>query len=164
MTERLGQWKTTVQWIMVTSSALLSLILIATPLSFYTLLTPLPKIHEDIGQYVSGWSSGWGVQEASHFLQKENPDYPKIIFIRNDSGNPEDGIYVYLSKIKNINIVPISYMNQTIDLTKNIPNISYYFVSRGTQMAKLETRVNERIRYTKPLDDEFIGVYKIVPQ
>ncbi len=162
--ERIKQWKRTSQLIALSTSIILSVLLIAQPLTFYRITAVLPQVHRDLTQYVAGWSSGWGVQEASHFLQKEIGLRPAIIFVRNDSGNPEDGMYVYFSKTKHIKVLPITYINQVIASTPRGTEIASYFVSRGNQLAGIESRLTELVRFTKPLDTEYVGIYKLKMQ
>lgn len=155
------KWRRQIAAGLITSSVAIGILLIVKPLEFYKVTKALPAVQTDISQYLMGWSSGWGVQEAAVFLQKKIGANPAIVFVRADSGNPEDGMYVYLAKTKNIRVVPVTFMDQLLSTTKNIPGISYYFVSRGTQMAKLEHRITELARFNKPMDEEFVGIYQL---
>mgnify|MGYP001558781463 FL=1 len=110
-----------------------------------------------------GWSSGWGVHEAAAFLEKKIDASPAVIFVRADSGNPEDAMYLYVQKNKNVRVFPLTYLEQVTTGTKNIPGISYYFISRGTQMGGLERQTTQLARFHKPLDEEFVGVYRYWP-
>lgn len=148
------QNKKILTYAVVITNTLFSLVLIVHPISFFKLLTPLPAVKADISQYIVGWSSGWGVKEAAEFLKNEAKSGPMTVYVRLDGGNPEDAMYVYL-KNKNINVSPINY------LTDPAPPRSY-FVSRGPQYADIENRLTELIRFTKPLDTEFVGVYQFL--
>jgi len=140
--------------IVVTTSLFLSVFMVVNPIGFYTSLTLLSSVKQDISQYVTGWASGWGVKETAEFLQNEAKSGPITVFVRLDSGNPESAMYVYLRNNKNIRILPITYL-------PSVPTISSYFVSRGTQYADLGDRLEEVIRFPKPLDNEFVGIYRI---
>lgn len=139
----------------VSMSTVLSLIFITQPLTALRLSAALPAVRSDLSQYMLGWSSGWGVHEAAEFLQKEIGTTPAIVFVRADSGNPEDAMYVYLHNRENIRVLPITYLSQ---ISNDIPR---YFVSRGTQMAGLKEKTVELKRFNKPMDDEFVGVYQL---
>lgn len=145
------------------TAAFFSLLLIFSPLSFYSLFRVFPVIQDDLSQYVSGWPSGYGVKEAVEYVKEKSAGKPTFVFVRNDSGNPEDAVYVYLSKEKNIRVLPTFYL-EFIRGEKEALITSgtlFYFISRGPQYAGLESRLTELTRFKKPLDDEFVGVYKL---
>jgi hypothetical protein len=129
------------------------------PLAYYRLLTPLPYAHTDFGQYVTGWTSGYGVQEAIHVLVKQSETKQIITFIRFDGGNPEDAVLSYMQRAR----IPAAHVSQ-IDAVAKHPTLSrfpWYFVSRGTQLAGLENRLTLIAKFPKPTGDEFVGVYEI---
>lgn len=141
--------------LVIITNTVLSIILITNPISFYKLLSPLPAMKADISQYITGWASGWGVKEAADFLENESKAGPIAVFVRPDGGNPESAMYVYLTDTPNIRVLPTTYISDTL------PSRSY-FVSRGPQYAGLENRLTELIRFPKPLDTEFVGVYQFL--
>jgi hypothetical protein len=131
------------------------------PLHFYRVLAPLPKAQGDFGQYVVSWPSGWGVKEAADLLIAESKKRRIIVFVRLDGGNPEDAIISYMERAK----IPIFYIQQINDIAKikELALVDWYFVSRGPQYAKMEKYLTEVAKFSKPLDPEFVGVYKINP-
>lgn len=138
----------------IATNTLISFILIINPTIFYKLLSPLPAVKTDISQYIVGWPSGWGVKEAAEFLQNESKSGPMTVYVRLDGGNPEDAMYVYLKNNNNIKVLPVNYLTDP-------PPPRSYFVSRGLQCAGLKNRLSELIRFPKPLDTEFVGIYRI---
>lgn len=156
--ERLPKWTTLTT---VGTSAVLAFLLITQPLMFFRILAPIPAIQLDIQQYTHGWSSGWGVKDAADYLRSQATKQPIFVFVRADSGNPEDGMYVYLQANPNIRVLPISYLDTIIAATISNPNTGYFFVSRGTQMSGLENHVKEVARFNKPMDNEYVGVFEI---
>lgn len=125
------------------------------PLNFYK-YSPLLAVKNDFSQYIRGFPSGFGIKEAVSWLKDQSLHRAITVFIRADSGNPEDAMYVYLSKEKNIHIYPVSYLSS--DTVYN----NSYFVSRGPALAGLDRRLKEVIRFNKPMDDEYVGIYQII--
>ncbi len=148
----------------VGSSILMGLILAFFPLSFYAILSLVPRVRGDFAQYVTGWTSGYGVREAADYLKEKAPAAPVIVvFVRMDSGNPEDGVLVYLNKEKNIRVLPVNFLG---DIMQNrdklqLSSDAFYFVSRGNQLAGLGDKLKVEAKFKKPIGEEFVGVYKI---
>ncbi len=148
---------------MVLPAVIASLILIRSPLSFFSLVKYLPLARDDFGQYVRSWSSGWGVREAASFIARQAQEGDTVVFVRPDSGNPEDAMYVYLSREPWISVVYVNDLGEMLNQKESLNNPTFLFVSRGPQYAGLEGKLFELARFPKPLDDEFIGVYQIQP-
>ena len=78
--------------------------------------------------------------------------------VRDDSGNPEDGVWVYLHGKDKITFASLSKINQ-------IPPARWmYFISRGPQFGILEGKLKEMKKFYKPFNSgnsEFIGVYQV---
>ena len=89
---------------------------------------------------------------------------PMCVFIRDDSGNPEEGTVVYMRKNERVIVLPVGMLDE---LYKNKDRLilrdpRFYFVSRGTQMGGIESKVKLAVKFPKPLDPEYVGVYEIV--
>lgn len=138
-------------------------ILVVAPLSYYQMLsTYAPAGAGDMSQYTTGWASGYGVKEAIAFIKSDAAGKPSLVFVRVDSGNPEDAVYVLLNREKNFRTLPIIYFPQVQKELQRIKQpINLYFVSRGTQLADMSEKMKELARFVKPLDPEFVGVYRI---
>jgi hypothetical protein len=148
-------------WCTIGSVALCGALLSISPLTFYQTLKPIPAVQGDFGQYVTSWPSGYGVKEAVDRLIAESRKKPIVVFVRIDSGNPEDAVISYLQRAR----VPVFYLPQINDIAKikELALLPWYFVSRGPQYGGIEKHLTEVVKFKKPLDDEFIGVYKINP-
>ncbi len=132
------------------------------PLAYYKIVSILPAMSSDVGQYMTGWTSGWGIKEATNFLVRENAKQPIVVFVRFDSGNPEDAVIAAMMRFN----IPIFYLSEMKDVGK-IPEFSshpWYFVSRGLQFGNLRDQMRQVILFHKPLGSEFVGVYRILPQ
>lgn len=136
----------------------LSLLLIFSPLDFYRYLKLSPRAASDFSDYFQNWTSGYGVKEAADFVINKSVAGETVVLVRDDSGNPEDGVWVYLHGKDKITFASLSKINQ-------IPPASrMYFISRGPQFGILEGKLKELKKYYKPLNSgnrEFIGVYEV---
>ena len=160
------KWFKTTAIVLFSISVIISLLLIINPLTYYSsYLGFYSSIKGDFSQYVVGWPSGYGVKEAVNWLKKEAKDKPLFVFLRLNSGNPDDALIVYLRKEKNVKIIPVIYLDDILKQIKEVKmtKVSLYYISRGNQLANLENRLSEKIRFKKPLDDEYVGIYSIQP-
>ena len=136
----------------------LSLLLIFSPLDFYRYLKLSPRTAGDFSDYFLNWTSGYGVKEAADFVLNKSVAGETVVLVRDDSGNPEDGIWVYLHGKENITYASLSKINE-------IPPVSQiYFISRGPQYGILEGKLKELKKFYKPFNSgnsEFIGVYQV---
>jgi len=134
------------------------------PLKYYQAIQFIPVMKNDFSQYVTGWTSGYGVKEATDWLWNKSRERPMFVFIRDDSGNPEEGTVVYMRKNERVIVLPVGMLDE---LYKNKDRLilrdpRFYFVSRGTQMGGIESKVKLAVKFPKPLDPEYVGVYEIV--
>lgn len=143
--------------------AVMTITLIYAPKQFYQVIAPVPVVQHDFGQFVTGWSSGYGVSEAIDYLKQEADTTPIIVLVRFDSGNPEDAIRLLLSDNERI-LVKTVLPNEAV-----LPQLRWYatakvpvfFISRGSQLLSMDAYFREQTRFTKPFGEEFIGVYQL---
>lgn len=147
----------------ISTMIIFSLIQIFSPLTYYKILRFLPTAGGDLG--LTGWTSGYGVKEAADYVRTLAQKKRSIVFLADHSGNPEDGIYVYLKKDSNIMVmgdVNYQYMIKYKDRYKNLINTTdFYFISRGNQFGDLKDVLILVAQFKKPLDDDFVGLYKV---
>jgi len=136
----------------------LSLLLIFSPLDIYRYLKFRPHVAADFYDYFQNWTSGYGVKEAADFVINKSAAGETLVLVRDDSGNPEDGVWVYLHGKDKITFASLSKINQ-------IPPARWmYFISRGPQFGILEGKLKEMKKFYKPFNSgnsEFIGVYQV---
>lgn len=151
--------KRVIVYAVIVSVAFEGVLLSFFPLQFYSILKPLPAARLDFSQYVTGWTSGWGVSEAVGYLTRQSAKQPIVVFVRLDSGNPEDAVLSYMTREH----IPVFYLEQMKEVAGFgvFNNRPWYFVSRGNQYGGLEKYMTLVAKYKKPLDDEFVGVYRI---
>lgn len=154
--------KKTVIWLtmVLVLPIFISLSLIINPLDTFKITSSNNLLKTDLWQYISGWPSGYGVKEASDWLNQEAKKQPIVVITRADSGNPEDAMFVYLGKNKNIFLAQTNHQPTSEELAP-LKNIPVYFVSRGTQLLNMEKYLKEKIIFKKPLGEEFVGIYQL---
>ena len=142
------------------TNVFLGLLLVFSPLAFNKYVSFVSKeSYSDFGQYISGWTSGWGVKEAISYLKDTAKKSPIVVFVRLDGGNPEDAVLSYMRRYD----IPVFYTTQYDKVKNQIDphSVDMYFVSRGKQYDALEGSLIPKKVYSKPLGDEFVGVYEI---
>jgi len=139
-----------------------STILITVPQTYFQLISATPRAYWDMAQYMTGWSSGYGVQEAITFINKQAQASPLILFVRNDTGNPEDAVYVFCRNNPRISIIPVITKEDVANAVLLAPNrIPVYFLSRGPALLGMEEELTELVRFPKPVGGEYVGVYRV---
>ncbi len=144
-----------------TSVAIITLIQIFSPLSYFSFMDRVTTFSGK-SEYVTSWTSGYGVMETVNFLKDKKK--PLIVGVRVDSGNPENAIISYFH---NHNEIKPGYFDRSLintDLAQidciTFPS-EFYFISRGPQLAGLEKYLVEVTRFNKPEGEEFVGIYTV---
>jgi len=139
-----------------------SVCLIVSPFQYYRSLKFFPPAAADFSQYILGWPSGWGVREAIMWLKDTQKKKSTLVYIRDDSGNPESAVLAYLLREPNYFIDYISHIQSTnqLLLKRALDAQSVYFISRGTQLAHMENHLTLVKKFEKPYDSEYVGVYR----
>lgn len=158
--EQIKKWKKIAAIFTFILPVTLTLSLTLSPLPTLKLFSQNKILAQDLEQYFTGWTSGYGVREAADFLKNEAKKGPIIVLLRADSGNPEDGMFVYLGKNKNIIFAQATQKPKPEEL-KSLAKFPIYFVSRGTQLLEMEDWLVEKSIFKKPLGGEFVGVYQV---
>jgi hypothetical protein len=136
---------------------------ILTPIRYFSLFEKVTRFSLKT-EYVTSWTSGYGIPETIDFLKEKKK--PIIVGVRVDSGNPESAILTYFHSSKNVKPGYFDAALINTDLSKidciTFPN-EFYFVSRGSQFAGMEKYLLEVKRFNKPGGEEFVGVYTMKP-
>ena len=156
-----GRVKKVIWAVTIFFSGVTTLVLAGMPLLYYALIRAIPYAHEDFSQYVLSWHSGYGITSAIRYIEKYEKEHGKtLVIVRGDSGNPEDAVYLYLSRYG----MPVVFNDEFIkNADKFIPTYApnILFVSRGDRYAEFGKYTYELVRFRKPLDDEFVGIYQL---
>jgi hypothetical protein len=138
----------------------IGVVFLLSPLTFYNLISFAPRVQGDFSQYVTGWPSGYGIKEAANYIVQETAKNTTFVFVRLDSGNPEDGIAMYLLRYPNIHVLPLEYLSQ-VEQAEMTTSKKLFFVSRGNQFGNITEKLDRGKVFPKPFGTEFVGVYYI---
>lgn len=137
-------------------------VLTTLPQTYFQLISAFPRAYWDMAQYMTGWPSGYGVREAITFVEKQARTTPLILFVRNDTGNPEDAVFVYCRSNPRITIIPVITKQDVAKAVLSAPNgMPLYFLSRGPAMLGMNGELTELVRFPKPTGVEYVGVYRV---
>jgi hypothetical protein len=140
--------------------AVWSIIFIFSPLTFYGLVRFSPAAKLDFAQYVTGWTSGWGVKDAVDWIISHQGPGRTLVIMRPDAGNPESAMVVYLNRSPNITAIFANEVNAFMKMPAAAEVKTYYFVSRGDQLMNLAKDLMLMAKFPKPLDPEYVGVWQ----
>jgi 4-amino-4-deoxy-L-arabinose transferase-like glycosyltransferase len=141
---------------------LLDIFLIFKPINYFNLLSNY-SAYSQKEVYLGTFTSGYGVKEAVNYIIGKANGEKTIVGVRLDAGNPEDAVYLYLSKVKNIKVIYLG-----INMIKNSENIKFitsnypiYFITRENQLAGMDKFLIEKARFIKPDNLSAVVVYEI---
>ena len=137
----------------------LTVLLLFKPLAYFSVFAKLTDIANT--EYVSGFPSGYGIPEAVTYLQNKSKQSHITVVLRSDSGNPEDAMFVYLKRQKNITVTWLyfSCRNGNVNPLLREPT---YLVSRNNILAGMERCVKLDKKLNKPEGDDFVGIYRLL--
>lgn len=155
-------WTLVFLLVITISFATLSILLTTSPIKYFTTLNRISRFSLKT-EYVTYWSSGYGVNEVVDYLIKETNKNPAIIGVRPDTGNPENAIIAYFQDSKKT--IP-TYLDARMfqDFSKYDcinSKIPVYFISRDNQLAGLGKHLEEIKKVYKPEGEHYIGIYKV---
>jgi hypothetical protein len=139
-------------------------LLIFSPLSYFNILDKVTTSSQK-SEYVTDWTSGYGIPEVVSYLQSQSKNNPIIVGVRVDAGNPESAMFAYFEGSDNV--VP-----QYIDPKFNPGILNYkciqsqvpvYFVARDGILNGLNKFFVEQKRFYKPEGTHFISVLLLKP-
>lgn len=143
--------------------ALLTAALIFQPLTYFQLLNRVTQFSQQ-NEYVSSWTSGYGLAEVIKFIEEQGRSQPIAVAFRLDAGIPESAILAYFQASDKIN--PF-YLDERL-LKNNLNDYQclafdkpLYFISRDDQLAGLGKFLVEVKRVYKPFGGNFIGIYRL---
>jgi 4-amino-4-deoxy-L-arabinose transferase-like glycosyltransferase len=146
--------------------AFFTICLLVKPLSYFEFLSRFTRYSQQT-EYVSDWTSGYGVAEACNYLKAQAQRAPIHVLIRLDSGNPENSMMLCFQKIPQVEVgyLPKEVsVNQVRTVLCASPKQQVFFVSRDVQLANLESILRLQMAYRKPLGDRYVGVYAFDPE
>ncbi len=146
----------------VVPAVFLSTVQIGSPTKFFAFFPDTGSFAADKYQYATGWPSGYGVNEAIGFIQREASNQNILVGVRLDSGNPEDAVWVYLVNEPKIKLIYFlrddNFWRQLKVVSEKIP---VYFISRDNQLLDHENDMREVARFVKPEGKNYTSVQKL---
>jgi 4-amino-4-deoxy-L-arabinose transferase-like glycosyltransferase len=136
--------------------------LIFDPIGYFSNLSKISKYSQK-EVYLGTFTSGYGVKDAISYVLGKVENAKTLVLVRDDSGNPENAVFMYFSKYKNAKVV---YVNSgTTALLKEIHDekllLSTYFISREDNLSGLGNMFNLEKKFLKPDGISWVGVYKL---
>lgn len=133
------------------------------PVSYFSLQNNLTRF-SDIG-YINGWTSGYGINEAISYLERESVDNQIDVRVIGVSGNPDDAAFIYLRNKKNIKIqyagliCHAPYIEQLKKQKPAPPPI--YLLTRDNFLGVNHKCMIVHKKLYKPDKKNYIGIYKV---
>jgi 4-amino-4-deoxy-L-arabinose transferase-like glycosyltransferase len=141
---------------------LLTLLQIFNPPLYLT--KTLPYASSVNASYLSGVTSGYGINEAVDYFKSVSQDKPIVVGIAENTGNPESALIDYFANSTNVKVVyfatelfPIK-LNSYDCLSLNSP---FYFAARDEQQAGLEKFFQKIKTISNPYGKNTIGIYTL---
>ncbi len=146
----------------VSSMILLSSILIIDPPAFFHLFT-VPELRSESYQYIDGWPSGYGVKEAMAAIDTDRRGEHAIVAIRWDSGNPEDGMFVYATEETGVTLLHMDprIPDETRMVLDSAAGGRVYFVTRQGQYNGFERYLVPMAQFIKPGGMEKVELLRV---
>lgn len=144
---------------------ILTSILVFAPLSYFNFLGSLTPLSQK-GEYVTNWTSGYGVPETVNYLDSQSKNKKVIVAVRIDAGNPESAMFAYFEGTDNVKVIYLDPRMLGSDLSKMncIPSdVPVYFVARDNSLNGLDKFFTEVKRFYKPERSRFISIYLLKP-
>nr|MBI5455360.1 glycosyltransferase family 39 protein [Candidatus Levybacteria bacterium] len=114
--------------------------------------------------YLSGFTSGYGINEAIEYFKNLSKKEKFVIGVAENTGNPESAFQIYFNKNKNAKTVYMDEKLLGVDLSKYdclSTDVKVYFVSRDNQQAGLEKFLEKVTEFKNPYGINSIGVYQL---
>lgn len=139
---------------------LLTLLQIFSPAQY--LLTTMPYAPSVNSTYLTGNTSGYGINETIDYLKKASGGRRMIIGIAENTGNPESALIDYFNSSANVQTVyfaPESFPASINDYDCLIFDAPVYFVTRDQQLPNLAKFFYKIETINNPYGKNTIGIY-----
>jgi len=149
--------------VVIISLLAVDLIQIYSPIAYFTSLNKATRF-SGYSEYVTGWTSGYGVTEAISVVKKETGKSHSVIGVSLDAGNPQNAAFAYLSDDP---LIEVTYFDrkladpsiETADCIES--SAPFFFMSRGSETGGMGKYLVLYKQFKKPLGKEFVGLYKL---
>jgi len=138
-------------------------LLIFSPIVYFNSMDKVTTFSQK-SEYITGWTSGYGILETVDYLNQKAKDEKIIAGFRIDAGNPESAMFVYFNNSARVKPIYIDSKN----LDKSILNLNcvkspfpIYFVARAGNLAGLDKLFIEEKRFYKPEAKDFVSIHRL---
>lgn len=137
-------------------------LLIFKPINYFGILSKYSSYSQK-EVYLGTFTSGYGVKEAVDYVIGKAAGAKTIVGVRLDAGNPEDAVFMYMSKVQNIKVLYLSFDMIKNAVGGNFVTSSYpiYFITRENQLVGLDKFLTEKARFVKPDNVSSVVVYEV---
>jgi hypothetical protein len=161
--KRVKFWSIIILALIIIPFVTLSFLLVISPITYFNILDNTSHFSLK-KEYVTYWSSGYGIEEVVNFLKNETKITPAIIGVRLDAGNPENAIIAYFQSSKKA--IPTYLDARMFENFNNYDCINsklpVFFISRDNQLAGLDKHLEEIKKVYKPEGKHYTGIYKVI--
>lgn len=138
------------------------LIQLIKPEKFFNCFPPNQAILVDKSQYITNWTSGYGVEPVVEYLNRASKEEKILVGVRLDSGNPESAIFVYLLKNPNLEIFYYPLDKPSIELLTSAEfQYKAFIVTRDNQLGGMDNYLEEINKFYKPESKNYVGLYQV---
>jgi 4-amino-4-deoxy-L-arabinose transferase-like glycosyltransferase len=149
--------------IVIIPAFILTAILVFSPFVYFNVLDKMTTFSQK-PDYVTNWTSGYGIPETVNFLNNQSKDGPIVVGVRLDAGNPESAMFAYFNGSDNVlpKYLDLRGLDPSIMKSKclNSP-IPIYFVARDGNLNGLDKFFQEVTRFEKPGGEHFVSIHSL---
>lgn len=140
---------------------ILDILLLFSPYLYFQFLSTV-SAYSQKEIYYGTFTSGFGVKPAVDYVVNKIGNQPAVVGIRLDAGNPENSVFMYLSKYPHIKVVYLDdkSFSPTPDNISVVSPVPIYFITRANQLAGLDRFLIFEASFPKPLGDA-TQIYRI---
>ena len=142
-----------------------TVMLVFFPLIYFNLLDGITTTSQK-PEYVTDWTSGYGLPEVVKYLKSKGLNTQIIVGVRLDAGNPESAIFTYFNNSKWIypKYLDARLVDPAVLESKCLnSSIPIYFIARDGILAGLDKFFQEVKRFEKPESIHFISIHTLKP-
>jgi len=146
--------------LVILPALLVTILLTFSPIKYFNFLSKLTAYSQK-DDYVTNWTSGYGIPEIVNYLNQKGKMGKIIIGVRVDAGNPESAMFAYYDNGKT---ATPTYLDSKI-VEKTVLNLKcltsplpLYFIARDGNLAGLDNFFQEDKRFYKPEGPHFISI------
>ncbi|QQG41993.1 MAG: glycosyltransferase family 39 protein [Candidatus Woesebacteria bacterium] len=139
---------------------MITYLLVISPITYFNVMDKM-TVFSQKSEYLTGWTSGYGIPEVVDYLNQKGKDKKIIAGVRIDAGNPESAVFAYFNNSAWVKPTYIDSRNldrSVLNLSCLTSPIPVYFVARDGNLAGLDKFFVEEKRYYKPENISYISI------